>query len=156
MNFTTFAILNFTNFFFVRILCLNLNFFSSAIVCSCLDFGLPPRDGLAECDQPGKNPLKYSTMELNPGHREDRQWANPLSYQPELWKWKQSTYFFCWNSRVQPYFSKGYIVLMVPGYIVSHYLSLTEHRVSPYGLTPSLSHNILTVTHWTRLESRVS
>jgi len=65
-------------------------------VCPWLDFGLPPhcpqviwcpwgemepfsatlaQDGLVECDQSGKNSLK-----LNPAHREDRQWAIPLSY----------------------------------------------------------------------------
>jgi len=40
------------------------------------------QDGLAECDQPGKNPLKYSATvwELNPDHGEDRQWAISLSY----------------------------------------------------------------------------
>jgi len=41
------------------------------------------QDGLAECDQPGKNPLKYYDWELNPGHREERQWDSfilPLSY----------------------------------------------------------------------------
>ena len=61
-------------------------YFLSAIVCPWLDFGLPPRcpqvvwchwveiepfsdtlaqDGLAECDQPGKNPLKYSAVAGN-------------------------------------------------------------------------------------------
>jgi len=70
---------------------------------SCLDFSLPSRcpqvvwchwgeiepfsatlaqDGLAECDRPGKNPLKILRRgwELNPGHGEDRQWAISLSY----------------------------------------------------------------------------
>jgi len=54
----------------------------SAILCSCLNFGFPPQcphieerlshffatlaqDGLAECGQPGKNPLKYSTTAGN-------------------------------------------------------------------------------------------
>jgi len=60
--------------------------FPSAIVCPWLDFGIPPRcpicvallgggiepfsatlaeDGLAECDQPGKDPLKHFTMTGN-------------------------------------------------------------------------------------------
>jgi len=69
-------------------------FLKSAIVCPWLDFGLPPRclqvvwrhwaeiepfsatlaqDGLAECDQSGKNPLKYSAVAgIEPGPREDR------------------------------------------------------------------------------------
>jgi len=61
-------------------------FFLSAIVCPWLNVGLPPRcpqvvrchwgkiepfsvtlaqDGLAECDQPGKNPFKYSAVAEN-------------------------------------------------------------------------------------------
>jgi len=72
----------------------------SSIVYSWLDFGLPPHcpqvvwcrsgeiepfsttlvhDGLAECDQAGRNPLKYSAMAGN-WTREDRQWAIPLTY----------------------------------------------------------------------------
>ena len=42
------------------------SFFTWAIVCPRLDFGLPSRfagpGGLAECDQPGKNPSKYSAI----------------------------------------------------------------------------------------------
>ena len=43
-------------------------------------------NGLAECDQPGENPWKtpYHGRELNPGHKEARQWDSfikfPLSY----------------------------------------------------------------------------
>jgi len=63
-----------------------LFFIKSAIVCPLLNFGLPPccpqvvwchwgeieplsvtlaQDALAECDQPGKNPLKYSAVAGN-------------------------------------------------------------------------------------------
>ena len=62
-------------------------FYLGHILCPWLDFGLPPQfpqvlwcywgeieplsatltqDGLAECDQPGKNPLKYPTTEIEP------------------------------------------------------------------------------------------
>jgi len=46
-------------------------------------------DGLAECDQPGKNPLKYSVVAGNRTRatgREDRQWAIPLSCHDWLMK----------------------------------------------------------------------
>ena len=79
-------------------------FFLSAIICPWLNFGLPPRcpqvvwclwgeiepfsatlaqGELAECDRPGKNPLKYSAVAGNWTRvtgRTDSELAIPLSY----------------------------------------------------------------------------